>query len=106
MVNFIDLRQPAGHEPTHHTQQKSQTVSYGELHRSENIFGRFATGELRAQYNAQVEQHDDESPEHIDKGPAEDWPRLQVRHRWPAHDRQLYGVRRVVAVIRQAALTR
>jgi hypothetical protein len=105
MVNLIDLRQPAGYEPAHHTQQKSQTVANGELHRSENIFSRFATGELRAQHNAQVEQHHDESPEQIDKGSDEDWPRLQSRHKWPAHNRQLYGVRRVV-VIRQATLTR
>jgi hypothetical protein len=105
MVNFIDLRQPTGNEPAQHTKQQSKTVSYNELGRSERILGHFATGELRAQHNAQVEQHHDESPEQIDKGSDEDRPRLQSRHMWPAHHRQLYGVRRVV-VIRQATLTR
>jgi hypothetical protein len=105
MMNFIDLRQATGNEPAQHTEQQSKTVSNGELRRSERILGHFATGELRAQHNAQVEQHHDESPEQIDKGSDEDWPRLQSRHKWPAHNRQLYGVRRVV-VIRQATLTR
>src|SRR5262245_37791856 len=106
MVHFIDLRQPTGNESAYYTEQQSKTVSDGELRRRERILGRFPAGEFCAQHNAQVEQHHDERSEQIDKGPDEDRPQLQVRHMWPAHDRQLYSVRRVVAVIRQAALTR